>query len=421
MLGVGADVLPHLPGWREDFSATSIATLAERLEGDPNGLDVEGVELPAQARALALPLTLTGARAVIQLALQRPDGTFSRLFDGELPPGEHTLTAPVSKLDRGGRIVALEVALGPGGSGSSDLGEVVPGDLRATLADGREATLTQFADWRPSSSGSFTGGTFSYSIAGVVGYLGIRPEQPAAREPIPVLATPALAARTSGNLVLRLPGGGQTRVKVVGVVRHVPTTTPGEAVLADVGRLFSALNTQYPGLAAVSEHWRVGPAPPAGRELRLTALTAAAAADAVSRGVLAALRALALLGALVALAAVALAVAATAHDRGGEQAELEAVGVPPRTLRAQMVAGAAATALAGLAAGVLGGAALTALFPGLVALGADGRSPLPKLLPAFPWPLAATAATAAAVAAVIAASAQARRAFRGDSVGRLRA
>ena len=115
-----------------------------------------------------------------------------------------------------------------------------------------------------------------------------------------------------------------------------------------------------------------------------------------------------------------LAVAATARDRGGEQAELEAIGVAPSTLRAQMVAGATATALVGLLAGLLGGAALTGLFTDLVALGADGRRPLPELLPAFPWPLAVAAIAAAAAAAVLAASLQARRAFRGDAVGRLR-
>lgn len=423
VIGVGAEALPRLPGWREDFSSTPIAQLAQRLDGDPDGLQLGGVELPRDVRRIELPVELTGARAVIQLAVQRADGTFARLLGGaELPPGEYRLTAPVPRSERGGRIVALEVALGPGGSGTSDLGEVIPRALTATLADGRRAPLTDFADWMPSTAGSFTGGTFSYSIAGVVGYLGIRPQQPAAREPIPVLATPALAARVraGGNLVLRLPGGGQSRMRIVGTVRHVPTTSPGEAMIADVGRLFAALNTQYPGLAAVSEHWRIGPAPPSGPELRRADLAAAASADPLARGVLVALRGLAILGALVALAAVLLAVAATARDRGGEQAELEAVGVPPRTLQAQMVAGAAATALVGLLAGLLGGAALTGRFTDVVALGADGRRPLPELLPTFPWALAATAVAAAALAAILAAGGQARRAFRGDAVGRLR-
>jgi hypothetical protein len=130
----------------------------------------------------------------------------------------------------------------------------------------------------------------------------------------------------------------------------------------------------------------------------------------LSRGVLRGLWGLALLGGLVALAAVALAVAGATRDRGGEQAELEAIGVPPRSLRAQMVATAAITAVAGLLSGVCGGAALASAFTGLVALGADGRSPLPELLPAFPWPLAVALAVAAAAIATAAASVQARRA-----------
>jgi ABC-type lipoprotein release transport system permease subunit len=154
--------------------------------------------------------------------------------------------------------------------------------------------------------------------------------------------------------------------------------------------------------------------------LRLTTLARDNAADPLTRGVLLALHILAALGALVALAAVGLAVAAAARDSGGEQAELEAIGVPPKTLRAQMVAGAVVTAVAGLVAGLLGGAALTNHFPGLLAVGADGRRPLPDLLPAFPWASAITAIATTTVLALAMATIQARRAFRGTAVGRLR-
>jgi ABC-type antimicrobial peptide transport system permease subunit len=154
--------------------------------------------------------------------------------------------------------------------------------------------------------------------------------------------------------------------------------------------------------------------------LRLSALAHQAAADPLARGVLRGLFALALLGGIVALAAIAVAVAGGARDRGGEQAELEAIGVSPRILRAQMVATATVTVVAGMCAGLLGGAALASAFTGLVALGADGRTPLPQLLPAFPWLLAITLAAAAAAIATLAAAAQARAAFRGTAVGRLR-
>lgn len=428
LLGVGADVLPRLPGWREDFSSVPIAQLARRLDGDPKGVRLQGVTIPDDARELELPVRVSGASVVLQLAVQRRDGTFGRLLPaGETRPGRSTIVAPVPRAERGGTAVAFEVTVSSGGSGSSGLGEVEPGALRVRHADGGRSTITDFADWMPATEGTFDtalGGrrVFEYSIAGIAGYLGVRPQQPSAREPVPVLATPGLARTVkSGNLFARVPGGGQIRLRIVGRLNHMPTAPAGETAVADVGRLYAALNTQYPGLATISERWRVGAGlAPDGRELRLTDVAAAAADDPLSRGVLAALHVLAGLGLLVALAAVGLAVAAVTRDRGGEQAELEAIGVAPRTLRAQMIAAAVATAVAGLVAGVLGGAALTGLFPDLLALGADGRRPLPELLPEFPWPAALAAAVAAALAGTAAAAIQARRAFRGDTVGRLR-
>ena len=428
LLGVGAQVLPRLPGWREDFSAVPIARLAQRLDADPQGVRLHGVTIPPDARTLELPVRVKGAGVVLRLAVQRRDGTFGRLLGAqEIRPGRARLIAPVGPRERGGTAVALEVAVTSGGSGSASLGEVEPGTLSARDAGGRRVALTGFDDWMPANEGTFelagARRVLEYSIAGSAGYLAVRPRQPSAREPVPVLATPGLARRVrSGNLFARVPGGGQIRLRIVGRIARMPTAPPGETAVADVGRLYAALNAQLPGLATISERWRVGEGLPRdpGRELRLTAVARAAAADPLARGVLLALRILAALGALVALAAVGLAVAAAARDRGGEQAELEAIGVSPRTLQAQMVASGAATAAVGLAAGVLGGAALTRVFPRLLALGADGRSPLPALLPDFPWPTVTAAAAVAALAAAAAAGLQARRAFRGDAVGRLR-
>jgi hypothetical protein len=429
LLGVNAQVLPKLPGWREDFSDTPITELAERLDGDPKGVRLQGIEIPEDARELELPVRVAGASAMLQLAIQRRDGTFGRLLPArDTRPGRATLVAPVPRADRGGTAVAFEVTVSSGGSGTSSLGEVEPGTLTARRADGTRTRLTDFADWMPATEGSFDltyGGrrTFEYSIAGSAGYLAVRPQQPAAREPVPVLATPGLARTVrSGNLFARVPGGGQIRLRIVGRIRHMPTATASETAVADVGRLYAALNTQFPGLATVSERWRVGTGlqPDRGEELRLATVARAAERDPLTKGVVLALRVLAVLGGLVALAAAGLAVAGAARDRGGEQAELEAIGVRPKTLQAQMVAVALASAAAGLAAGVLGGAALTSRFPALLALGADGRTPLPELLPEFPWPAALAAAVAAAVAITLAAAVQARRAFRGDALGRLR-
>jgi hypothetical protein len=423
LLGVSAPLLDELPGWREDFSDTPIARLAERLDPDPNGVRLKGVTIPPDARAIELPVRVAGASTVLQLAIQRRDGTFGRLLPArEVRPGRATLVSPVPARDRGGTAIAFEVTVSSGGSGTAALGRVAPGTLRARLRDGSTRALTDFDGWMPATDGTFDLGAngrreFEYSIAGLAGYLAIRPLQPSAREPVPVLATPGLKQK---NLFARVSGGGQISLRIVGRITRMPTAS-GQVAVADVGRLYAALNTQYPGLATISERWRVGAnLPREGRELRLTDIRARAHDDAITQGVLLALRILAGLGALAALAAAALGVAASARDRGGEQAELEAIGVSPRTLRAQTVAGAVATAAVGLTAGVLGGAALTSQFPRLLALGADGRDPLPDLVPAFPTATAITAAATLTVATLAVTTILSRRAFRGDAVGRLR-
>jgi hypothetical protein len=314
--------------------------------------------------------------------------------------------------------VAFEVSVPPDAGGVTTVASVSPGPLRALLAGGGTRRLGDFAAWDTIGRGSFLAGVLTYDVAGPTGYLAVRPQGRTQLPPVPVLVTPALARQAvDGALPVRLPGIGQVQLRVAGTVAHVPTTGSGQAAVADVGRLYAALNALYPGLGSVSERWTDRSRAPA---LRLSDLLRAAREDPLARGVLLGLRVLALLAGLAALAAVCLAVAATARDRGGEQAELEALGIPPRTLRAQMVATAAATAVAGLLAGLAGGAALASAFADLVALGADGRRPLPDLLAAYPWAPAAGLAAAVACAAALAAAWQGRRAFRGPALGRLR-
>ena len=86
-----------------------------------------------------------------------------------------------------------------------------------------------------------------------------------------------------------------------------------------------------------------------------------------------------------------------------------------------MVAGAVATAAVGLGAGLLGGAALTNAVPATCSRSAPTAAPAPGPRPRVPVAAAAiTAAATLAVATLATATLQARRAFRGDAVGRLR-
>ena len=241
LLGVNAPVLAHLPGWRQDFSDTPIAQLAERLDPDPKGLRLNGVTIPPDARAIRLGVRVSGTSAVLRLAIQRRDGTFGRLLPaGQVRPGRATLVSPVPARDRGGVAVAFEVTPSSGGSGTAALARVEPGTLTARLRDGTTKTLTDFGGWMPATEGTFDLGddgrrVFEYSIAGSAGYLAVRPLQPSAREPVPVLATPGL--QKNKNLYARVPGGAQIRLRIVGRIERMPTAPHGQVAVADVGRL----------------------------------------------------------------------------------------------------------------------------------------------------------------------------------------
>jgi hypothetical protein len=94
-----------------------------------------------------------------------------------------------------------------------------------------------------SLAGDFANGVFSYSIAGAPGLsspCGRR--RRSAPDAVPVLATPGLArqAAANGRLPLRMAGADLLRVQVCRASsEHVPTAGRGEAVVADVGRLFA--------------------------------------------------------------------------------------------------------------------------------------------------------------------------------------
>ena len=162
----------------------------------------------------------------------------------------------------------------------------------------------------------------------------------------------------------------------------MPTAPAGETAVADVGRLYAALNTQYPGLATISERWRVGDglkpdarpraAPDRGRARRRDARPADPRRASLALRILAAPR--------------RAGRARGRRPRGRRAPRATAAASRPSSRRSASRRGRcarrwsrapSATAAVGLAAGLLGGAALTNRFPDLLALGADGRRPLP--------------------------------------------
>ena len=104
VVGLDAEAVPALNGWRDDFSAVSPSTLAKRIE--PAGdTQLRGPVLPDDATRLEA--TAAGAGMSLTASIETPAGGYVHLVLGE--PGEQatTLGAAVPPEAQGGRIVAL--------------------------------------------------------------------------------------------------------------------------------------------------------------------------------------------------------------------------------------------------------------------------------------------------------------------------
>jgi hypothetical protein len=244
----------------------------------------------------------------------------------------------------------------------------------------------------------------------------VRPAQPSDRTPVPVLADPQTAstAAPGGRLALtvdNLP----VNARVVGVIERFPTVAPdaGGVIVADEATLASSLDAQLPGQGRPDELWIAtrdperlraaldsGPLAQLGssfrdeREHRLKAAP-------VARSVLGTLTAGALLSAALAVLGLLLALRGVFTD-ARLRADLRAVGLGPRALRAELRARLACASLLGVVAGV--GIALLLTRFAVAAVGDAGAQaqPTPPLVTVIPpaglaaWILATTALLALA-------------------------
>ncbi|MCZ7589525.1 MAG: hypothetical protein M5U27_11870 [Gaiella sp.] len=238
--------------------------------------------------------------------------------------------------------------------------------------------------------------------------------------------TPALAA-LAGGVGGRLPlviGGEPVNVRVSAVVDRIPGTT-GDAVLADLGALATAIDTAAPGVADVSEVWLdVAPEQRAAVDAALArhpfavlekasraALEADARRDPLGHGTLLALAAVALAALALAATGLVVAIRADLRDDRGELTELEAHGATPALLRRVVAGRAVVVACVGALLGALAGIALAVLVTRVVAVTARADAPEPPLATTVdPLALVVGAAVFAAAAAGLVAFST-RRAF----------
>ena len=431
VLGLDADAIPALKGWRSDFSALSQQTLAARVEAKGDAA-ARGPVLPADATALELPAQ--GPPAVLVVSVETQQGDFVQLELGSADDqAGHVLRIPVPEEARGGRIVALTISppvkiQERGGEGTPlvvdrlSLGPLTArtpgGDVELAYDDWLAVNGVE-AEVEPGGAGAVLTGTLSESVA-----TRFRPRQPSDGQPLNVIASPAVAASAgpTGDLALRIAGA-----QVVAHVAAVAERFPGareDFVVADRVLLGTALNAAHPGIAVSNEVW-LGAATDRRRdELAATLsrspynvlevesraeLERSLRDDPLARGTLLTLLAAALVALGLALVGVLLGVVSDVRDERGELDDLEAQGARPALLRRVV----RLRSLVVVAVGVLGGLATAALLGflvvDLVTVTADARATELPLRTAVAWPVLAAALTAGILAAATLVTAASRR------------
>ena len=392
LLGVPARDLERI-SWREDYASRSPAELARAIaaRGGP-----AGIQLPAEV--------VVDAPGDVRLAAQIRSAN-GRFRSVDLQNPRTTL--------RGGLLVGL--AISPATriqERGADAGQALVGALRVSITDRPDA----LAGWLGIGGARLAGNRVAYALTPQEDAR-LRPRVPSDADPVPVLATPRLAAAAGPGGVLPLQiGGERLSVRVVERVARFPGVR-GQAVVGDVDALLSALNAARPGLGRVNELWLGGerrldrPEYRPVEVLSRRALEADARQDPIAHGTLLALVVAALVSLGLALAGILLTVVGDLRDERGELFDLEAEGAGPALLRRIVRLRALTVSVAGLAAGALTGIVLGAVVTDLVSLTARATAAEPPLRLDVDWAIVAAALAAYALAAAALVALATRRAF----------
>ena len=377
---------------------------------------------PVAGRTLKLTLRLDGDPITVAADVSLARGDFAHLPLGTAENGTTTLERPLPREAR--RVVGFTFGV----TGSGLHGTANGGTGAQTIDTGtlRIISPATFADWRGTNGiTSLAQGRFRYVVApGSTA----RFRAPAATDdrPVPVLATPSLAARAGdgGRLAVAIEGRPLV-VEVTGTIPRFPTAR-GDAVVGDLDALSTALNADVPGAARANEIWLRDADLAALRDSTFSALAVTThdgvarrlETDPLSRGILLVLGGAALVALALALIGLALTLVADLRDEQGELFDLESQGAAPAVLRAHLRLRAAVVGLAGALGGIVLGLILAALVVDLVTLAAGAAEPQPPLRLAIGWPLALVGVIALAVAGALVTTLLTRRAFAGQAAGR---
>jgi hypothetical protein len=427
-LGIPADGLTHIHGWRESDGSAPLTALARRLKpSDP--VRVAGPILPAGTKWLSLRASSQSLGVGVTADLRDSRGAIRQVAFGTAGAGVAVLRAPVPRGRWELEALELDEPTGLAITNGHQNGEnpaaatqsstrVALGPLLALPASGRSLLSVPLAAWRgvgavaTAQAGSGAVATVTFATSGTPGVL--RPAQPTDTHPVPVLADPQTTASAgpSGRIALTVDGL-PVIARVVGVLNRFPTLPPDSAgfLIADQTTLAAALDAQLPGQGRTDELW-ISTGDPA--RLRaalesgaLTQLDSSFRADIdhqlqdapVARGVLGTLIAATALSVL--LAVIGLLTTLLGGTRGERvESDLEEQGVGPRGLRAELRFRLALVSVLGVIVGLGIAALLTRLAVASVRAAGTVANPRPPVVTVVPW--AALAAWGAGAFAVLA-------------------
>ena len=428
-LGIPADGLIRIHGWRESDGSAPLTALARRLQ--PTGpVRTAGPVLPADTKWLSLRASSPGLTVAVTADLRDPQGRIRQVALGTAGADVAFLRAPVPPGRWELEALELDEPTGLAITNGHQNGEnpaaatqsstrVALGPLLALQASGRSLMRVPVGAWRgvgaaatTAPAGSGTVATISFATSGTPGVL--RPAQPTDTHPVPVLADPQTAASAGpgGRIALTVDGLPVTG-RVVGVLDRFPTLPSDSAgfLVADEATLAAALDAQLPGQGRADELWistgnlarlraALGSGPLAQLGSSFRADIDHQLRDApVARGVLDTLTAATALAAALAVIGLLTMLLGGARDERAES-DLQEQGVGPHGLRAELRVRLALVSALGVVVGLGIAALLTRLAVASVHAAGTVANPRPPVVTVVPW--AALAAWGAGTFAVLA-------------------
>jgi hypothetical protein len=422
VLGVPARALTRM-FWRSDFgSRPRLAAGQVRLAGIEVPAGTVRLDTGGSDRGLDVRLAIEDERGRVRtVPLRSRNGELAARSPAGRLVGIQLALTNLEQFALAHRETEAEVTTAP--TGTIDLGPLREGSR----------VLTDWRGWRlPGASVTRAGGRvrIAFTFPDTGASLSFRPPEPTDGRPMPVVVSPDLAAAAGGvghGTVLdfqdvRVPA------RIVGVARRLPTvpSDSGPFVLAEESRLSIATNAGAPGRGTPNEIWLSArnehEAAAALRRPPFSSLAVASrsevehrlATDPLAHATELALGAAALVALTLAVLGFWVGVLSELRDERSDFYDLEAQGVAPAGLRAQLRTRAAILVALGLAGGALLGLLLSRLVVSLVRISGTTAVPEPPLRFDAAWLATGLLFAALLVLALLVAEATSLAAFRDE-------